>query len=246
MKKCYLTIGKAFRKRSDLERIYKILPKYAFIPIIISLLLNFVTYFGSRIITQNMYHYDFSIIIDDKVPFVPFMIIFYILAYVTWAVGFVVIGRESRKVCYEVFAGEQIAKLLCLISFILIPSTVIRPEITGTGIFDMLTGLIYRMDSPDNLLPSIHCLENWICFRGAMKCKKVGTGYRIIMFISALFVFASTLMVKQHVFVDVVAGIIVVEIGLFLSRKFDLAKIYYIIENKFNIIGRAGKRKTNG
>lgn len=63
-------------------------------------------------------------------------------------------------------------------------------------------------------------------------CKKVGTGYKTMMFISAILVFASTLMVKQHVFLDVIAGVIVVEIGLFLSRKFDLARVYYIIENR--------------
>ena len=136
--------------------------------------------------------------------------------------------------CYQVFTGEQIAKICCLLAFIIVPSTIIRPEITGNGIFEQLTKLIYSMDSPDNLLPSIHCLENWICFRGAMKCKKVGKVYKTFMFVAAILVFASTLMVKQHVVLDVIAGIAVVELGLFLSKKFNLGRIYYIIENRFN------------
>lgn len=114
----------------------------------------------------------------------------------------------------------------------MIPSTLVRPEITGNGIFDWLTNLIYQIDSPDNLLPSIHCLENWICFRGAMRCKKVGKGYKITMFISALLVFASTVMVKQHVFVDIVAAIAVVETGLFFAKRFNLGRIYFVIEEK--------------
>ena len=69
-----------------------------------------------------------------------------------------------------------------------------------------------------------------------MRCKKVGTGYRIVMFISAILVFASTLMVKQHVFLDVVTGIIVVEIGLFVAKRFDLGRIYFIIEKKLSRI----------
>ena len=44
--------------------------------------------------------------------------------------------------------------------------------------------------------------------------------------------FASTLMVKQHVVLDVVAAIVVVELGLFLSRRFNLSKIYFIIEDR--------------
>ncbi|MCI9618159.1 MAG: hypothetical protein HFG31_09265 [Eubacterium sp.] len=217
-----------------MQKIYKILPLYAFVPIIVCLFTNVITYFGTRIFTMGMYHYDLSIWLDDMIPFTPFMIIFYILAYVSWIVGFIIIGRESRKVCYEVCVAEQIAKLMCMVAFIVIPCTIVRPEITGDGVFEWLTGLIYRMDSPDNLLPSIHCLENWICFRGAMKCKKVGTGYRVIMFISAILVFASTLMVKQHVFLDVVTAIIVVETGLFAAKKFDLGRIYFIIEKKLS------------
>lgn len=215
-----------------MDKIYKILPRYAFVPIIGCLLINAVTYFGTRLFTKNMHHYDFSIPLDDMIPFVPFMIVFYILAYVTWVVGFIVIGRESRQVCYEVCVAEQIAKMMCLIAFLVIPSTLVRPEITGNGIFDWLTNLIYQMDSPDNLLPSIHCLENWICFRGAMRCKKVGKGYKITIFISALLVFASTVMVKQHVFVDIVAAIAVVETGLFFAKRFNLGRIYFVIEEK--------------
>ena len=215
-----------------MQRIYKILPKYAFLPLIICLGLNAFTYFGTRLFTTGLYHYDLSLPIDYMIPFTPFMMSVYVLAYVVWIVGFIVIGRESREVCYEVLTAEQIAKLCCLVAFIAIPTTIIRPEVTGTGFFQWLSRLRYSMDSPDNLLPSVHCLENWICFRGAMKCKKVGKGYKIFTFVAAILVFASTLMVKQHVVLDVVAAIVVVELGLFLSRRFNLSKIYFIIEDR--------------
>lgn len=215
-----------------MNKIYRILPKYAFFPIAFSLLFNCLVYWGSRMITSEMHHYDFSIFIDRQLPFVAPMMIVYVLAYVAWIIGFIVIGRESRDVCYEVMSAEQIAKLICLACFIIVPSTISRPEITGTGFCEWLSRLIYSMDSPDNLFPSIHCLENWICFRGAMKCKKVGNGYRAVMFMAALLVFASTLLVKQHVFVDVIGGIAVVEAGLFLSKKLRASRIYFILERK--------------
>lgn len=218
-----------------LDKIYKILPKYAVIPSAASIVLNMLVYFGSRIITTGMYHYDFSISIDDYIPFISEWMIIYVLAYVVWVVGFIIIGRESREVCYDVLAAEQVAKLLSLACFLIIPSTMIRPEITGTGFCEWLSRLIYDIDNPDNLFPSIHCLESWICFRGAMKCKKVGNSYKIFMFVAAILVFASTLLVKQHVFVDVLGGIATVEIGLFVSRKFRLSRIYYGLENKRKI-----------
>lgn len=215
-----------------MNKVYKILPLYAVIPIAASVILNVIVYFGSRIVTTGMFHYDFSIIIDEKLPFVAPMMIIYVLAYVAWIVGFIVIGRESREVCYEVMSAEQIAKLLCLVCFFAFPTTMVRPEITGNGFCNWLTEVIYLADSPDNLFPSIHCLESWICFRGAMRCKKVGITYKIVMFIAAVLVFASTLLVKQHVFVDVIGGIAVVEVGLFLARKLQISNIYFAIEDK--------------
>lgn len=215
-----------------MNKIYKVLPKYAFAPIIISIIFNFAVYGGSKFIVADMQKYDFSIAIDKALPFVDRMIIIYVLAYVAWIVGFIVIGRESREVCYEIMSAEQVAKILCLVCFLTIPCTLVRPEITGTGFSSWLTRLIYEIDSPENLFPSIHCLENWICFRGAMKCKKVGKTYKAVMFIAAILVFASTLLVKQHVFVDVIGGIAVVEIGLFLSKKFKMSRMYFALERK--------------
>ena len=77
--------------------------------------------------------------------------------------------------------------------------------------------LIYRMDKPDNLFPSLHCVFSWICFRGAMHLKKVPKWYVPLTFVISVLVFASTLLIKQHVIVDMIGAVIVVEIGLFLS-----------------------------
>ena len=217
------------RKGGDLEKLKKLIPGYAVAPLVISLVMNMVTYFGTRLFTQDMRHYNLSCAIDGKIPFVSSMIWIYILAYVAWIVGFIVIARESRQVCYEVLMGEQIAKFICLILFITVPTTIVRPEITGNSISDWVTGLIYMLDSPDNLLPSVHCLESWICFRGALRCKKMGRGYRWIMFISAILVFASTVMVKQHVVADIVAAVIAVEVGLLIAKRFN---VYKVIENR--------------
>lgn len=184
-----------------------------------SLVLNCLVYWGNRLFTSGMHHYDLSIALDAKIPFFAPMIIIYVLSYVTWVIGFIVIGRESKVVCYEVMAAEQIAKLLCLACFFIMPTTMVRADISGNGFCEWLTKLIYMSDSPDNLFPSIHCLESWICFKGAMRCQKVGKSYKIFMFVFAILVFASTVLVKQHVFVDILGGVTVVEIGLFLAKR---------------------------
>ena len=207
-----------------MKTLKKIIPSYAVIPIIMSLVVNMITYFGTRIFTTKLHHYNINCFIDDMIPFTTFMIWIYVLSYVIWVVGFIVIGRENKKVCYEVLFGEQIAKLMCLVIFVAFPTTLIRPEFDVNTLSEWMTNLIYTLDSPDNLFPSIHCLESWVCFRGAMSCKKVGKVYKVIMLILALLVFASTVMVKQHVFVDIIGAILVVEIGLALAKRLNIYK----------------------
>lgn len=208
-----------------MSKINKILPGYAWLPIACSIILNTITYFMSRLITRGMTHYNLSFSLDRQIPFVPAAIVIYILSYVFWAIGFIVIGRESKHVCYRVFTAEMIAKLLCLLTFLLLPTYMVRPEITGTDVFSQITRFIYWADAPDNLLPSIHCLESWVVFRGTMQCKKVGKICKIGCFVFALMIFVSTLLVKQHVIVDVFAGVAVVEIGFLLTDKLKICSL---------------------
>ena len=57
------------------------------------------------------------------------------------------------------------------------------------------------------------------------------------MFVFAVLVCFSTVLVKQHVFVDILGGIAVVEFGLYLSKKWNLGcffrKLNQKIEKKF-------------
>lgn len=216
-----------------MERVYKIIPKYAILPMAVSILLNVLTYFGTRLFTTSMYHYDISTYLDHHMPLWKPMMVIYVLAYVHWIVGYIVIGRENKEVCYKMFAGEQIAKLICLAFFIFMPTTMERPDqLPGTDFFTWLTNWIYAADAPDNLFPSIHCLESWMVFRGAMYCKKTNMPYKVIMFICAILVFASTVLVHQHLVLDIAGGIAVVEIGILVSKKFNLSRIYYALERK--------------
>ncbi|MCH5167648.1 MAG: phosphatase PAP2 family protein [Erysipelotrichales bacterium] len=194
--------------------------------------MNFITYFCSKIITNHLYHYTLSTMIDDVIPLVPIFIIVYILAYVQWIVGYIVIARESKKVCYKYLSAELIAKFICLILFFLLPTTMVRPEIRNQGLLLGLVNFIYMVDAPVNLFPSIHCLESWLVFRGSLACKKVPNMYKLTTFIFSILVCLSTVFVKQHLIVDICGGIIVVEIGILLSNKFNMGIIYEKINTK--------------
>lgn len=208
------------------DKIRRILPSYAVIPLISAFILNLAVYMGAEPIAGGLKHWDISCRLDNKIPLIPFFVIFYVLAYVQWAVGYVVICRESRETCFRVMTAEMTAKLICFVLFIAFPTTVCNEFINArqtvssdSGFFGALTGLIYSVDTPNNLFPSIHCLESWACFRGALGLKKVPRWYAPFMLVFAVLVFMSTVFIKQHVLADIPAGILVFEIGLIIVKK---------------------------
>lgn len=217
------------RKRIQKQRIQqgleRILPSYARIPLVLLVIINLIVYEGTQFLMLHAKHWDLALPLDARIPFRPAWIVIYILAYLQWAVGFIVISRESRAHCNRVLAGEIIAKFICMLFFIALPTRIERPVVEGSGVFAALTRLIFASDLPGNLFPSIHCLESWICFRGAIGMKRVPRWYAPAMLAFTLMVFASTVLVKQHVLVDIPAGVLVAEAGLLLSDKLRAGRL---------------------
>lgn len=208
------------------KRLEHILPIYSWIPLLVVICANFLTYYATRPITHGFKHYDFSLPVDAEIPFIPAFSVIYLLAYVQWILCFILIARENRDYCCKTFSGEIISKLICMTLFILIPTTMVRANITSNDFFSDLTGLIYRADTPDNLFPSIHCLESWLCFRTSLEMKKTGKWYIYTNLIFSVLVFASTVFVRQHVVLDIIAGILVCEIGQLIAKWSKSARIF--------------------
>ena len=93
--------------------------------------------------------------------------------------------------------------------------------------------LIYRADLPDNLFPSIHCLESWLSFRAVWKVRDLPKSVRIANGVLSLFVFASTVFVKQHFLPDILGGILAVELGYLLTRLLRTDRLFRALEPSF-------------
>ena len=212
-------------------RLKSIIPAYAFIPIASMLLLNLAAFFGTRLFTDHMKHYDLSIPLDHLLPFLPIFIIPYALAFAQWIIGYIMIAREGKEYCYRIMIGEMISKVIVGMFFIFLPTIMTRPEVTGTDIFSKAVAVLYKIDAPTNLFPSIHCLESYICMRSALEMKTVDNRYRIAMVVMSILVYLSTLFLKQHVILDFFGAVIVAEAGRFLSNLL-FSKLYPDFDKK--------------
>ena len=203
-------------KKSFSERFEAIFPHGCFYWLLAALVWNMAVYYGSRLFTTGMVHHSVALPLDGRIPlFVPFVVP-YVLSYPFWLFNYWLIAREDRETCRRVMTAEIAAKTVCLIVFLVFPTAMERPELTGSDPFSWVLRIIYA-DPADNLLPSIHCLESWLCFRGLKGCRKTPGWYKAFSFFFALSVFASTVLVKQHVIVDCPAAVLIAELCLFGS-----------------------------
>ncbi|MBE6634413.1 MAG: hypothetical protein E7620_08765 [Ruminococcaceae bacterium] len=214
-------------------------PAHAYLPLLCVILLNSLTYFGTKIFLPNAAFHNLGTRLDELLPFVPFFSLFYVLAYLQWGLNYWLHAYGDRDDYYQLCTADILAKLLCLVLFLALPVTIERPTPSGNGFFNGLTALIYRLDSPTNLFPSIHCVESWIAFRAARVFQKAPRGYATAHLILAILVFASTVLIRQHFLADVVAGVIVVEIGWLLSSRLGIWRIFHRLQPSW------GKRAEN-
>ena len=213
------------KKENELKkRLDQFFPLYARPWVIGTVAAIFLVYYGSRLISDGLFHHNIMLPVDYKIPFIPAFIIIYVLAFPFWIFNGILVARENKETCSRVLSAEILAKIVCGIIYILYPTTMIRPEVTGTDFFSWLTGFIYLIDKPYNLMPSIHCMDSWFCWRGLSGCKKVPEWYKKFSLFFAILICLSTLFVHQHVIIDVPTGILMAEAGLFVTKKYFSAK----------------------
>mgnify|MGYP002533047919 FL=1 len=209
-----------------LKGLTRILPAYGVFPVIFSFVFNCLVYSGSRMIAGGWYHHNIETGVDRSIPFVPEFLVIYFGCYVFWAVNYILIARQDRRSVYQFFTGDFISRCVCLVSFLTFPTTNTRPLITGSGLWNQAALWLYSIDAADNLFPSIHCLVSWFCYLGIRGRKEIPRWYQSVSMVIAILVFASTLLTKQHVIVDVAGGVLLAEFCFFIGRKTDLYRIY--------------------
>ncbi len=215
-----------------MQRKFQIIPKLMWLPLILSLACNSIAYYGSRLVTTNRVHYNLSNRFDEQIPFVPWTIVIYLGCYLFWIANYIIGCRQEREKAFRFMSADVLAKLVCLICFIVFPTTNTRPVIEGNSIWEEGMRLLYHMDAADNLFPSIHCLTSSFCFIAVRENERVPKWYKGASFLMAVSVYISTLTTKQHVLIDVAAGIVLSEASYLFVKKSGFSKWYEAVLSK--------------
>lgn len=193
------------------------LPVFYLIPAIVCLIYNTAIYLGTQNITEQWHHWNLTGTLDKRIPVIPEFTGIYLLFFLFWTGNFLLAGFMGKSTAYRLIAADLLAWTVCGIIFLLFPTTNERPEVVVTDIWSWLMKLIYRIDPPANLFPSIHCLASWLSFVMVRSQKRLPVWYRWSCLVLAAAICFSTVAVRQHVLADVAAGILLAEASYYLA-----------------------------
>ena len=191
-------------------------------------------YYLPRLFLPHMAPHIMTVPLDAHIPLSPPWVAVYCLSFPFWICSGLWIVSQEKRTAYRMTSAYVAAMLLSAAVFLIWPGTMERPAISGHDFFSEWLRLIYRLDAPTNLFPSLHVLITYFCWRGTMYCGGIPRWYRVFSFVFFLLVSCSVLLVKQHALIDVPAGILIGELSLQLARVLRLERIPFAVDHHFH------------
>ncbi|WP_340399402.1 phosphatase PAP2 family protein [Paenibacillus sp. FSL H8-0079] len=154
--------------------------------------------------------YSLATSLDSMIPFVPAFIIPYVLWYPFITGALIVLAFKDKRTYFQTLIALCSGLVISYIFFALFQTAIERPNIQGEkGILFTMVDYIYRNDQPYNCFPSIHVLTSYLILRGT---RVFGGAIWAITSTLSILIMMSTVLVKQHVVVDIAGGIFVGEL----------------------------------
>lgn len=175
-------------------------------------------YFITKLFQNNPVYLNNAI--DDRIPFIPSFVIFYVMWYLFLILIPLLILKYNKKVFDKYIVVSIVYAILEGIIFILFPTTMNRQPLVVTDISTWIVDIIYKVDTPVcNLFPSAHCAFSILFIISILDVKEIKKEYKILIIISSLLIILSTVFIKQHVVVDVLGALLIVPIYYILRKR---------------------------
>lgn len=209
-------IHKAFKAVADFVRTHKYAWLVLYFPIYV------LTFFIIEKNTPTSGYWVTDLPLDDYIPFVPGFAVFYVI----WYPLFVMVGIPTLIRDGEAFKRWMYYLMVVLtgtlIFDVLVPNGQhLRPEnVQVDGLGTWIMSIIWAADTPTNVFPSMHvlgCIGDIIC---CFDSKVFKPWHRAVITVLCVLCMASTVLVKQHAFIDTVGALAVaIPVALIVWRK---------------------------
>ena len=183
-----------------------------------------------------------KIALDDRIPIVSVFIIPYVWSYAYWAMGPMAVSKCEKGHFADYMAANLVACVAGVLALAFFPTYMDRVaeglyEVpVNPTFFDRLRMFWYSLDGSEmayNLLPSFHCINSTLCYLGVAGRREIPVWFRVYSFVTTLLIFASTVYVKQHYFLDIVTGAALAAMAYYVCKTFHWGRMFAPIERFF-------------
>lgn len=169
-------------------------------------------------------HYTIHCWLDDRIPFCKW----FVIPYVSWflllggTLGYLMFTSKEdfENLCFLMFNGMTI----CLLIYALFPNGLaLRRAVVGDDLLCQLVRVLYQLDTPSNVCPSIHVSSTIAINEVIHHSKRLSKHWKICCLSTLLTVLISlaTLFIKQHSVIDVICGILLSQALSLVTYRFD-------------------------
>ena len=195
-------------------------------PLLAAFAFQCLAFSGTRLLNTGWPHVRMACALDGAIPFWPWTVSVYVGAYVFWFFGYNLAAQPGGESAWRFLTADILGKAVCLVVFLALPTAMTRPAIPADAPLGWMLNIIYALDTPDNLFPSIHCLDSWLCWAAARSRKDLPGWVGWLFLALTLAIAVSTLTTRQHVLADVIAGLALGELCWQLAGRTGLARRY--------------------
>lgn len=162
-----------------------------------------------RIVPVHIIHTRF----DDMIPFCEYFIIPYTIwyAYVVFTVLYLGLSKRKLKEYNSFIYNMILGMIVFVLTSLIYPNGQnMRPVIYADNIFLKMVALLYTIDTPTNILPSLHVFASVACAMALLRDERFRkrTWARISVYVLTVSICLSTMFLKQHSIVDVIAAFV--------------------------------------
>lgn len=200
-----------------------LLKKYSHVWLLSYALFYFIWFFLLEGANERQFHV-MHCAVDDYIPFCSAFIVPYLLWFFYVAAIILFTFFTSRYDYYRTCAILFIGMTIGLIIFTIYPSIFDRGELPeDTSIFSSLVMGLRNIDTPTNVFPSLHVYNSIGVHISLMKntyikelekknakTKNIILAVKIFSFILMVLICLATMFLKQHSFLDLVGGVILI------------------------------------
>lgn len=200
------------------------------LPAILYFIMYFAWFHHLEIVNTGSKLHLIHTVIDDKIPFCEYFVIPYLAwffyVFIVMAYLFLENKNDFLRSCIFLFTGMTV---FLIVSTVWPNGQHLRPTVMPRdNFFTHLVTSLYAADTPTNIFPSIHVYNSIGCNIAVHRNEnlKKHKGILIGSTVLSTLIILSTMFIKQHSFLDVMAAILMAAVMYVIAYRYDLLIVW--------------------